>query len=101
MKNQINIPTIEEFNDQLKPLISLLSEIKGKLDSSFSRTLSDIAHIRLHSQQIAATKIHSAKEMVGWMGAMQAQDYHMAKWALGVRLPNSTDTEIEAAINKG
>jgi hypothetical protein len=39
--------------------------------------------------------------MVGWMGAMQAQDYAMAKWAIGVRLPNSTDRAIETAINSG
>ena len=32
------------------------------------------------------------------MGAMQAQDYPMAKWAIGVRLPGSTDQTLEAAI---
>lgn len=64
-------------------------------------TVSDIANIRLHNQQIAGTKIRSPKEMVNWMGAMQAQDYHMAKWALGVRLSNSTDKEIETALDKG
>ena len=35
------------------------------------------------------------------MGAMQAQDYAMAKWAIGVRLPNSTDKIVAAAIDKG
>jgi hypothetical protein len=35
------------------------------------------------------------------MGAMQAQDYNMAKWAIGVRLPGSTDKLIEDAYNKG
>jgi hypothetical protein len=64
-------------------------------------TLSDIAHLRLYSQQIAATKIRSPKKMVAWMGAMQAQDYQMAKWAIGTRLPNSTDKQIEAANDKG
>lgn len=62
---------------------------------------SSIANLRLYSQQIAATEISSPKEMVAWMGAMQAQDYHMAKWAIGTRLPNSTDKEIETAIDKG
>jgi len=32
---------------------------------------------------------------------MQAQDYAMAKWAIGVRLPGSTDRMIESAMNKG
>jgi hypothetical protein len=34
------------------------------------------------------------------MGAVQAQDYNMAKYAIGVRLKNSNDKIIEEAINK-
>ena len=34
----------------------------------------NIAGIRLASQQIVATKCKTAKEVVAWMGAMQAQD---------------------------
>ena len=63
--------------------------------------LTDIAKMRLMSQQIAETKFKTAKDIVNWMGAMQAQDYIMAKWAVGVRLPNSTDQVIESAINNG
>ncbi len=63
--------------------------------------LKDIANIRLRSQQIAETKFKTAKDIVGWMGAMQAQDYAMAKWAIGVRLPKSTDNLIETAIDNG
>lgn len=61
----------------------------------------DIGNIRLFSQQIAATQFKTAKEIVGWMGAMQAQEYNMAKWALGVRLPGSTTDIIQAAIDRG
>lgn len=32
---------------------------------------------------------------------MQAQDYAGAKWAIGIRLPGSTDADIEAAFNRG
>lgn len=32
----------------------------------------DIGNIRLSSQQIAETQFKTAKEIVGWMGAMQA-----------------------------
>lgn len=35
------------------------------------------------------------------MGAMQAQDYPMAKWAVGIRLPDSTDELIETAVSNG
>lgn len=65
------------------------------------RSLADIAMIRLTSQHIAGTRFMSAQEIVAWMGAMQAQDYEMVKWAIGVRLPNSTQHEIETAINNG
>lgn len=64
-------------------------------------TLTDISDIRLINQQIAASKFEMVKDLVGWMGAMQAQDYAMAKWAIGVRLPNSTDRMVETAIDRG
>jgi DNA glycosylase AlkZ-like len=35
------------------------------------------------------------------MGVLQAQDFGMAKWAVGVRLPGSTEKEIENAMDKG
>lgn len=61
--------------------------------------LTDIARMRLASQQITATEFTSAKEIVGWLGAMQAQDYAMIKWAVGVRLPGITDDEVETAVS--
>ena len=63
--------------------------------------LVDIAYYRLINQQIERPKFKAVKEMVGWMGALQAQDYGMAKWAIGLRLPNTTDQLIETAINNG
>lgn len=64
-------------------------------------TQNDIASLRLTSQQIANSKFNSANEIVKWMGAMQAQDFNMAKWAIGLRLNNSTEKNINAAINSG
>jgi hypothetical protein len=64
-------------------------------------TLNDISNIRLISQKIALSELKTAKEMVSWMGAMQAQDYSMAKWAIGVRLTDTTDKIVEAALDKG
>ena len=61
----------------------------------------DIAKARLINQQIAGTKFKTVKEIVCWMGAMQAQDYNMAKWAVGIRLPGSTEKMIEEAVNSG
>ena len=63
--------------------------------------LTDIANIRLISQQIEQTKFKTVKELVDWMSAIQAQDYAMAKWAIGIRLPNATDRVIETAMKQG
>jgi len=62
--------------------------------------LKDVASLRLISQQIAGTKFTTIPKLVGWMGAIQAQDYAMAKWAVGVRLPGITDAQVETALNK-
>ncbi len=61
----------------------------------------DISLLRLINQQIVESKFKTAKEVVGWMGALQAQDFNMVKWAVGVRLPNSTNKLIETAIDHG
>jgi hypothetical protein len=60
----------------------------------------DISQLRLQNQQIGGTQFSSVKELVHWMGAIQAQDYSMAKYAIGVRLQNAIDQTIENAINK-
>ncbi len=64
-------------------------------------TSSEISNIRLINQKITETGFETAKEIVGWMGAMQAQDYAMAKWAIGHRINNATDKKIETAYNNG
>jgi hypothetical protein len=61
----------------------------------------EISNLRLANQQITGTKFTSPKEVVAWMGAMQAQDYAMSRWAVGVRLPNSTEKTIEATLGRG
>lgn len=35
------------------------------------------------------------------MGAIQAQDFSMSKWAIGIRIPKTTENQIAAAINNG
>lgn len=59
-----------------------------------------IAH-RLINQQIAGTVFKTPQQIVGWLGAMQAQEYALSKWAIGLRLPGSTDASVEKAFNEG
>jgi hypothetical protein len=64
-------------------------------------TLEEISKYRLINQQIEKPEFETAKEMVAWMGAMQAQDFPMSKWAIGIRILNSTEKLIETAYNNG
>lgn len=60
-----------------------------------------ISNIRLINQRIAASEFKTAKEIVSWMGAIQAQDYPMSKWAIGLRLAESSDDKIISSVNIG
>jgi hypothetical protein len=61
-------------------------------------TSRDIALLRLANQQIVATRCQEPAEVVASLGAMQAQDYLGTLWAIGLRLPAATETDIEQAI---
>lgn len=60
-----------------------------------------IINQRLLNQQIAATSVKTPHELVSWLGPMQSQDFGMAKWAIGLRLPGLRDVDVEDAFNKG
>lgn len=59
-----------------------------------------MSRLRLASQLISASgpAHRSPVDVVRWMAAMQAQDFLAAKWAVGLRLPGSTDAEVEGAL---
>lgn len=61
----------------------------------------NIPLIRLTNQLILSHNINTVKKVVAWMGAMQAQDFKMAKWAIGLRLQKVNEHTVEDAINKG
>ncbi len=61
----------------------------------------NISTLRSINQHIAGTKFKTAKEVAGWMGALQAQDYSMSKLALGIRLQNATESAINNEIDSG
>ena len=50
----------------------------------------NIPNIRLLNQQLLNPLFREPKELVSWMGAMQAQNYSMVKWAVGMRLKSAT-----------
>lgn len=59
---------------------------------------SELVQLRLRNQQLVQSRFKTPKELVTWFGAMQAQDYAAAKWALGIRLPGITAAQVEQAV---
>lgn len=64
-------------------------------------TSQEIAQMRLYTQQLFQPRCAQPAEIVGWLGAVQAQDYAGAKWALAQWLPSATDATIEQALSDG
>ena len=64
-------------------------------------TKSDPVFTRLHNQRLLSSRFEKPVEVVRWFGAVQAQDFNAAKWALALRMRKATDASVEEAFNKG
>jgi hypothetical protein len=53
---------------------------------------------RLANHQIGSGAFKGPAEVVRWLGAVQAESYDDGLWAIGLRIPNSTEAGIEQAI---
>jgi hypothetical protein len=61
----------------------------------------DITRWRLRAQHLAATRLDTPADVVRWLGAVQAQDYPGALWAVGLRMHAATSETIEEALARG
>ena len=61
----------------------------------------NITQQRLFNQRLIKSKFTKPSEVVKWLGAVQAQDYPGAKWALSLRIQGSMGADIEKAIVDG
>lgn len=57
--------------------------------------------IRLLSQQLVSPQFASPKDVVSHMGAMQAQDYRMVRWAAAMRTKKPSAREFQKAYDTG
>ncbi len=57
-----------------------------------------IALRRLASQRVLGERLERPADVVRWLGAMQAQDYAQALWAIGSRLRRATAALVEDAV---
>lgn len=66
------------------------------------KTANLIAEQRLLNQCIIRPQATKPADVVAWLGAVQAQEYPFAKWALSLRMQDETpDAEIERALDEG
>lgn len=62
---------------------------------------SNIPILRLISQRLELSNFKAPEQTVTWMGAVQAQEYPMSKWAVGIRTPGATESSVQKSIDKG
>ena len=56
---------------------------------------------RLLNQQLICPHFITPQDVVSWMGAMQAQEYRMMRWAVGMRTKRPSAKAFEKAYNEG
>lgn len=61
----------------------------------------DVARERLRNQHLVGRPFPTPEAVVRWLGAVQAQDYAGAKWALAQRTTSARDADVEAACRAG
>ena len=61
----------------------------------------EIAARRLHNQRLTGAAPASVAEIVGGLGAMQAQVYPLARWSIGQRAQGFSEDDVEWAFADG
>ena len=57
--------------------------------------------LRLLNQQLAAPQFNTPTEVVSYMGAMQAQEYRMMRWAVAMRTRRPSHNTFKKAFDQG
>jgi len=61
----------------------------------------DLVDPRLRNQRLTGIPLATPADVVGWLGAVQAQEYGESKWALAMRARRLSDAAIERAFSAG
>ena len=64
-------------------------------------TRHDLARLRLRHQHLSGRGLARPEDVVGWFGAVQAQELPYAKWSLGHRTRQSTLADVDSALDSG
>jgi hypothetical protein len=69
--------------------------------TSMAATADELISARLRNQQLTRPGRRDPAQVVAALGAMQAQDFPAAKWAIGLRAPGCDNGSVEEAFNAG
>jgi hypothetical protein len=58
----------------------------------------DLLRLRQENQRLVRASFRAPEEVVSWFGAIQAQDYLGALWALGLRMRSANEASVESAL---
>ena len=61
----------------------------------------DIPALRLQNQRLTQNKLDDPTAVVGWLGAVQSQDYAGGKWAIGLRTNGLSEPDLDRAFADG
>jgi hypothetical protein len=61
----------------------------------------DLAHRRLRNLRLEGPPFAEPAEVVGWLGAVQSQDYGPAKWSVAARTGGVADAAVDQAFADG
>lgn len=73
----------------------------GLASAFMAATSNELLSERLRNQHLTRPDRQKPAQVVAWLGAMQAQDFPAAKWAVGLRSPGCNSHDIEQAFNDG
>jgi hypothetical protein len=60
--------------------------------------IADLHRRRLRNQRLIGDRSASAEAVVGWLGAVQSQEYAYARWSVGQRAAHARDSVIEELV---
>lgn len=60
----------------------------------------EVARLRVRAQRVASSTFTEPAQVVRWLGAMQAQDYLGALWAVGLRMTAAVEAGVERALRE-
>jgi hypothetical protein len=61
----------------------------------------ELLRLRLQNQKLTSTTFKRPEDVVAWMGAVQAQEFAVARWGVGQRAAALTDARVRRAFDAG